>query len=66
MAYAQTGNEVIFEITRIGPYMKVVAFDPATLVEVSVQGPASARDTDLKQLAVNKLKLAIERNEKNV
>jgi len=59
-----TGQEVFFEMQRIGPYMKVSALDPVTLVEVSVQGPANAREADLKKLAVNKLKLAIERQRK--
>ncbi len=54
-------REIYFEMQRIGPYMKVSALDPLTLVEVSVQGPASAREADLKRLAANKLKRAIER-----
>jgi hypothetical protein len=58
------GHEVIFETTRLGPYMKVTAFDPVSLVEVSVQGPANARDIDLKKLAYNKLRLAIEKKKK--
>jgi hypothetical protein len=59
-----TGNEVIFETVRLGPYMKVTAIDPVSMVEVSVQGPANARDADLKKLAFNKLKLAVEKRKK--
>lgn len=55
-------KEIFFETTRIGPYMKVTALDPVSLVEVSIQGPANAMEKDLKKLAVNKLKRAIERH----
>lgn len=54
-------REVLFEITRIGAYMKVVAIDPVTGIEVTVQGPKTALQKDLQQLATKKLKLAIER-----
>lgn len=60
----ETAGEVLFEITRLGPYMKVVAIDPVTGIEVAVQGPKTAMQQDLKMLAVRKLKLAIERQKK--
>lgn len=57
-------QEVLFEITRIGPYMKVVAIDPVSGIEVSVQGPKTAMQRDLQDLAIRKLKRAIERQKK--
>lgn len=57
-------REVLFEITVIGPYKKVTAIDPLTGTEVSVQGPKTAMQRDLQDLAVKKLKRAIERQKK--
>jgi hypothetical protein len=57
-------REVFFETTRIGPYKKVTAIDSVTGIEVSVQGPVKVSDKDLQQLAINKLKLAVERQNK--
>ena len=54
-------SEVYFEITIIGTSAKVVALDAATGVEVVTIGPAKASLTDLKRLALGKLKLAIAR-----
>ena len=61
----QQGREVIFETIRLGPYMKVTAVDSETMLEVSVQGPSNARPQDLQKLAMNKLKLALERQKKS-
>lgn len=60
MAYRP--NEVLFELIPRGRYLKINAIDPATLVEVSVVGPAD-RDAvaGLKQLAVRKLEYVIAR-----
>jgi len=57
-------GQVLFEITVLGPYKKVTAIDPVTAIEVSVQGPKTALQKDLQDLAVRKLKLAIERERK--
>ncbi|HKY87829.1 MAG TPA: serine hydroxymethyltransferase [Pseudorhodoplanes sp.] len=51
----QTPREVLFEFTVIGPYVKVVAMDAATGVEVSVTAPANASRADLQKLALRKL-----------
>ncbi len=59
-------DEVIFEFIQHGGSVKVTAMDPATLVEVSIVGPASAGQASLKATALAKLKyvLAKRRQEK--
>jgi hypothetical protein len=42
-------REVLFEMSRVGAYMKVVAVDAETGTEVSIVGPASAPQEALKQ-----------------
>jgi hypothetical protein len=49
-------GEVYFEFTAVGHTVKVVAIDAATGIEVSVVGPAAARQADLERLALQKLK----------
>jgi hypothetical protein len=49
-------GEVYFEFTAIGRNVKVAAIDAATGIEVSVMGPATASQADLRQLALAKLK----------
>jgi hypothetical protein len=51
-----TPSEVYFEFTPYGRAVKVAAIDAATGTEVSVIGPASASQADLRQLALQKLK----------
>ncbi len=52
-------GEVYFEFQQIGAYVKVTAIDPATLVEVSVTGAASASQHSLKQLALRRLEYVL-------
>ena len=52
---------IIFEVVRMGAYVKVSAVDPVSLVEVSVVGPAKGPLEPIKQVALRKLKLAIAR-----
>jgi hypothetical protein len=54
-------REIIFEITRMGDYVKVSAVDPVTMVEVSVVGPSRGSLEAVKAVAVRKLRRAIER-----
>jgi hypothetical protein len=54
-------REVYFEFIAIGHAVKVTAIDSATAVEVSVMGPATASQADLKQLALQKLKARLAR-----
>jgi hypothetical protein len=57
----QRENQIIFEITRLGDYVKVSAIDPMTSIEVSVMGPAKGSLEAVKQVALQKLRRAIER-----
>jgi hypothetical protein len=54
-------REVYFEFIAIGNAVKCTAIDSITAVEVSVMGPASASQADLKQLALQKLKARLMR-----
>jgi hypothetical protein len=49
------GREVFFEFTTIGRTVKVSAVDAATGIEVSVAGPASASQSELQRVALQKL-----------
>ncbi len=52
---------IYFEITLIGAVAKVSAIDGGSGVEVSVMGPAHAAESELKRLAVQKLKARLSR-----
>lgn len=54
------GDEVIFEITRIGDIQRVAAVHVATGVEVVVQAPAHAAMADVRALALRKLERALQ------
>ena len=54
-------HEVYFEFVKIGNVVKVTAIDGRTGTEVSAMGPKSARQADLQQLALQKLKARIKR-----
>ncbi|EFO30365.1 conserved hypothetical protein [Roseibium sp. TrichSKD4] len=54
-----TGS-VYLEYYPVGQQIKVSAIDAATGVEVSVFGPKSASQEDLKQLAIRKLTRRLE------
>lgn len=51
-------DEVLFEFTPIGQVVRVAAFDPETLIEVVISGPASAGRTTLENVARAKLERA--------
>jgi len=51
-----TPQEVYFEFTPHGRFVKVAAIDAATGTEVTVIGPAGARQADLQRLALQKLR----------
>jgi len=48
-------SEVLLQFQRIGTIVKVTAIDPATLTEVSIQGPANMPQSALTRTAVAKL-----------
>ncbi len=54
-----TPSEVYFEFTPHGRIVKVSAIDAATGIEVSVMGPATAAQSDLQRLALQKLKIRL-------
>jgi hypothetical protein len=54
-------REVYFEITLIGAHAKVAAIDAASGIEVVVLGPAHAAESELKRLAVAKLRARLAR-----
>jgi hypothetical protein len=56
-------REVYFEFVAIGNVVKVTAIDSLTGTEVSAMGPASAAQSDLQQLALQKLKMRLKREE---
>ena len=56
-------REVYFEFIAVGNAVKVTAIDSLTGIEVSAMGPASATQMDLKQLALQKLKARLKREE---
>jgi hypothetical protein len=56
-------SDVLFEMTQVGPVMKVVAIDAATGEEVAVMGPAYGAAPALRMLALAKLKSRLAHND---
>ena len=56
-------HEVYFEFVAIGNVVKATAIDSRTGTEVSAMGPASASQADLQQLALQKLKARLKREQ---
>ena len=56
-------HEVYFEFVAIGNVVKVTAIDSVTGTEVSAMGPVSSSQADLQQLALQKLKARIKREQ---
>ena len=54
-------REIIFEIRRVGDYLKVSAIDPATNTEVSIVGKQGMDHTALRAMALKKLTFVIEK-----
>lgn len=48
-------REIIFEMHRIGNFVKIVALDVSTLTEISIQMPAGAGETAFKHAATQRL-----------
>lgn len=51
----------IVEFHQIGGSIKVTAFDPATLTEVSIVGSPTVTQQQLAELAVRKLRYVLEK-----
>ncbi|WP_448189718.1 DUF6898 family protein [Azospirillum sp. sgz301742] len=58
-------DEVLLEYVRLGPYMKVMAIDAKTGVEVSVAGPAVGCRELLTRTAISKLNYVMRKNAGN-
>ncbi|GAB5387656.1 MAG: hypothetical protein Alpg2KO_06240 [Alphaproteobacteria bacterium] len=54
-------QEVIYELRQVGNLMRVTAMHAPTLTEVSLQGPASASESNLCRNAYNRLCWVMER-----
>lgn len=54
-------REVIFEFIQVGNSIKVTAVDPATLTEVSIVGPLTASEAQLRATALRKLEYVLKR-----
>lgn len=60
---ARDEEAYIIEFIQIGKSVKVSAFDPVTLTEVSIVGPVKAPKSQLKQIALQKLLYVIAKND---
>ncbi|MDE3016714.1 MAG: hypothetical protein KGI29_07365 [Pseudomonadota bacterium] len=58
-------EQYIMEFISMGPSLKVTAFDPATLREVSIVGDPRASREELSQLAIRKLRYVLNRDKDN-
>ena len=56
-------GEVYIEYKQIGQAIKVTAVDAATGLEVVIMGPASAAQTHLQKVAVDKLQMQLKKAE---
>lgn len=56
-------REVIIEMHSVGQFVKVSAMDTKTLIEVSIQGPASTPEQILKRNALKRLEYVLRKKE---
>jgi hypothetical protein len=59
-------GDVIIEFVRYGTIVRVSALDPETLVEVTLQGPASAGEAALTHAVLRKLEYVLARRHASV
>ena len=57
--------EVLFEFVVHGNFVKVMAVDPITGIEISIVGDSRTSKTILEELATKKLIMVIKRNRAN-
>ena len=62
MARKLNERSVIIEFLPSGSYVKVSAFDPVTLTEVSIVGNPASGEAILRQTVMRKLKYVLEKN----
>ncbi|SDG70889.1 DUF6898 family protein [Pelagibacterium luteolum] len=60
MSSAGQGREVLFEFRQAGPQIRVAAIDVETGIEVVAIAPLTASETQMKNLALAKLRRRIE------
>lgn len=56
-------GEVYIEFKQVGQAMKVTAVDAATGLEVVIMGPASAAQSHLQKVAIDKLQMQLKKSE---
>jgi len=56
-------REVIIEYHNVGQFVKVSAMDVVTLIEASIQGPATTPETILKRNALKRLEYVLRKRE---
>ena len=61
MTNVLANREVILEFFPVGQFMKVSAMDTKTLIEVSIQGPASTPESTLKRNALKRLEYVLKK-----
>jgi len=54
-------GEIYIEYKQVGQTMKVIAVDAATGTEVVIMGPASAAQSHLQKVAIQKLKMQLKK-----
>ena len=59
-------GEIYIEYKQVGQAMKVIAVDAATGIEVVIMGPASAAQSHLQKVAIQKLKMQLKKAENPV
>ena len=57
-------GEIYFEFFPVGAYVKVVAIDAATGVEVSIVGASAADQATLERTALAKLRYVLEKKKR--
>lgn len=55
-------REVLFELHRVGSYVRVSAIDARTNTEITIVGDPKVGERNLKQAAMRKLKYVIAKN----
>lgn len=53
------GREVLIEFIPVGAYVKVTAFDTASMTEVAIQGPKNAAQSVLQNNALKRLEYVL-------
>lgn len=59
---SNSGREVLFEFRHAGPQVRVAAIDVESGIEVVAIAPSSATETQMKSLALAKLRRRLERD----